>query len=231
MQRNQPNSMSKRKAKYDRSDRATYHKTGRKNAARKAAEARWNRSQTTTEALTDVTNITVQLGSRIMDLENLGSGLAEISSHSGQCGGMCVLDGEVMHAGLASILSVKCLKCGTKFQINSSKRVKTADGHQRWVVNVAAVLGQMATGGGATSLTCSVTPMNVPGMPKKLYSTTERFLSDCMHQLLTEKMIEAGEEERRLAVERADMHQGMSILAVGSAGVCYEFSTWECESS
>ena len=83
VQRNQPNSMSKRKAKYDRSDRATYHKTGRKNAARKAAEARWNRSQTTTEALTDVTNITAQLGSRIMDLENLGSGLAEISSHSG----------------------------------------------------------------------------------------------------------------------------------------------------
>ena len=149
-----------------------------------------------------------------MDLENLGSGLAEISSHSGQCGGMCVLDGEVMRAGLASILSVQCLKCGTKFQINSSKYMKTADGGQRWVVNVAAVLGQMATGGGATSLTCSVTPMNVSGMPKKLYSTTERFLSDCMHQLLTEKMIKAGEEERRLAVERADMHQGIPSITV-----------------
>ena len=152
-----------------------------------------------------------------MDLKNLGSGLAEVSSHIGQCGGMCVLDGE-MHAGLASILSVKCLKCGTKFQINSSKRVKTADGHQRWVVDVAAVLGQMATGGGASSLTCSVTPMNVPGMPKRLYSTTERLLSDCMHQLLTENMTEAGEEERRLAVERADMHHGIPSITVAVDG-------------
>ena len=57
--------------------------------------------------------------------------------------------------------------------------MKTADGHQRWVVNVAAVLGQMATGVGATSLTCAMTPMNVPGMPKRLYATTERFVSEC----------------------------------------------------
>ncbi len=81
-----------------------------------------------------------------------------------QCGGMCVLEGETMHAGLATVLSVKCIKCESKFRIESSKRVKTADGHQRWVVNDAA--GQMSTGGGAASLTCTMAPMNVPGMPK-----------------------------------------------------------------
>jgi hypothetical protein len=97
-----------------------------------------------------------------------------------------------MQSGLASVLSVKCAKCGNKFCIESSKRVKAADGHQQWVVNVAAVLGQMATGGGAISLTCSMAPMNVPGMPKKVYCTTERFLGDCMHELLTHKMIVAG---------------------------------------
>ena len=70
-----------------------------------------------------------------------------------------------MHAGLATVLSVKCTKCKSKFRIESSKRVKTADRHQRWVVNVAAVPGQMSTGGGATLLTCTMAPMNVPGMP------------------------------------------------------------------
>lgn len=74
-----------------------------------------------------------------------------------------------MQSGLASVLSVKCAKCGNKFCIESSKRVKAADGHQQWVVNVAAVLGQMATGGGAISLTCSMAPMNVPAIPKKLF--------------------------------------------------------------
>ena len=127
---------------------------------------------------------------------------------------MCVLDRETRQAGLASVLTVKYIKCGSKFRIESSKRVKAADGRQRWVMNVAAVLGQMATGGGATSLTCSVTPMNVRRMPKKLYTATERFLSDCLHQLLTEKIITAGEEEKRLAEARGDFHQGIPAITV-----------------
>lgn len=92
--------------------------------------------------------------------------------------------------------------------------MKAADGHQQWVVNVAAVLGQMAAGGGATSLTCSMAHMNVPAIPKKLYCTTERFLGDCMHELLTDKMIVAGEEEHRLATDRHDFHQGIPAITV-----------------
>ena len=83
----------------------------------------------------------------MMDLDNLGSGLKDISSHSAHCGGMCVLEGETMHAGLAAVLSVKSIKCDSTFRIRSSKHVKTPDGHQRWVVSAAAVLGQMSTGG------------------------------------------------------------------------------------
>ena len=100
--------MSTRKAKYHRADRATQH-TGRRSSARKAIEARWKKAQ---QPLTDITNTSPPLGSRILDLENLGSGLAEITTHSGQCGGMCVLDGETRQAGLASALTVKCVKCG-----------------------------------------------------------------------------------------------------------------------
>ena len=85
---------------------------------------------------------------------------------------------------------MKCIKCESKFRIESSKRAKTADVHQRWVVNVAAVPGQMSTGGGTTSFTCTMAPMNVPGMPKRLYAATERFVSDSMKQILTENYLQ-----------------------------------------
>ena len=78
--------------------------------------------------------------------------------------------------------------------------MKTVDGHQKWVVNVAAVLGKMSMGGGAASLACTMAPMNVPGMPTRLYAVTEGFVSDSMKQLLTEKLLAAGEEERKLAI-------------------------------
>ena len=211
-----------RKAEYGRTDRAKYKRKNRKEIARKAAQNRWKRTDQS-KSLSDVTNTplvtaaphdSAQLGSRIMDIDNLGMGLKEVSSHSAQCGGICILEGETMHAGLASVLSVKCVKCESKFRIESLKRVKTADGHQRWVVNVAAVLGQMATGGGATSLTCAMAPRNVPGMPKRLYATTERFVIDSVKQLVTEKVIAAGEEERGLAIERGDFHQGVPAVTV-----------------
>ena len=75
--------------------------------------------------------------------------------------------------------------------LHLAKRVKTSDGHKRWMVNVAAVLDQMSTGGGATLLKCAVTPMNVPGMSKRLYTETEQFLSETIRDL-TETMTAAG---------------------------------------
>ena len=109
---------------------------------------------------------------------------------------------------------MKYIKCESKFRIESSKRAKTADVHQRWVVNVAAVPGQMSTGGGTTSFTCTMAPMNVPGMPKRLYAATERFVSDSLKQILTEKLLAAGEEEWKLATERGDFNQGVPAITI-----------------
>ena len=131
--------MSKRKAEYGRTDRATCK---RKNRKEKAAQSRWESVPRQSASLTDVINTSTQTGSRIIDLDNLSTGLNEISRHSAQCGGMCVLEGETMHAGLATVLSVKCIKCESNFRIESSKRVKTADGHQRWVVMMLQCQGR-----------------------------------------------------------------------------------------
>ena len=56
-------------------------------------------------------------------------------------------------------------------------------------------------------------------MPKRLYAATERFVSDSVKDLLTEKLLAADEEEQRLATERGDFHQGVqAITAVADRG-------------
>ena len=66
-----------------------------------------------------LTNTHTLSGSRVMVMDCLASRLGEVSSHSAQCSGMCVIDGETMHAGLAAVLSVECIKCGSAFRIAS----------------------------------------------------------------------------------------------------------------
>ena len=51
------------------------------------------------------------------------------------------------------------------------------------------------------------------------YAATERFVSDSVKQLLIEKLIAAGEEEQKLAIESGDSHQGVSaVIAVVDGG-------------
>ena len=57
-----------------------------------------------------------------------------------------MLTGEVMATGSAALLSVKGIECESKIHLESSKHIKTADGHQKLVVNVEAVPKQMSTG-------------------------------------------------------------------------------------
>ena len=82
------------------------------------------------------------------------------------------------------------------------------------MVNAAAVCGQMCTGGGATSLTCALTPMNVSGMDKRLYTETEKFFSDKLKDLLGESITAAGEEERKLAIQKGEYNQSIPAITV-----------------
>ena len=116
--------VSKTKAEYGRSDRAMYKNKNRKEIAKKAAQNRWKSVDGQSESLSDVANtplvataphVSTQLESRSIVRDNLGTGL-EVKFKP-QCGGMCVLEGETMHAGLGTVLSVKCIKCESTFCI------------------------------------------------------------------------------------------------------------------
>jgi len=66
----------------------------------------------------------------------------------------------------------------------------------------------MATGGGFSCLQESMSVLGVPVMTKRSFMATERALGKWWWEILEDSMKSAGEEERRLAMERGDFHQG-----------------------
>ena len=66
-------------------------------------------------------------------------------------------------------------------------------------MNVAAVLGQVITGGGCAQLNNSLAPMNVHGTSKRVFTRTEQLLHVELKDILSGRMVEAGNGERELA--------------------------------
>ena len=185
--------MSKRRPDYVRSDRAGYKSKKRKAQASQAIARRWDKSVPVLQELTN----TSTPGSTIVDMHNIAEGVSTISTHSASCGGSCILEDIKRRAGLAVTLIIKCNKCQQQFEINSSNKVKNHKG--MWHVNVAAVLGQVITGGGCAQLNNSLAPMNVHGTSKRVFTRTEQLLHVELKDILSGRMVEAGNGERELA--------------------------------
>ena len=86
-----------------------------------------------------------------------------ITVHSSKCGGNIIPIGEKCN-GLASVLSSKCTECEYKIVLETSNKMKVPNEYQLWECNLAAVWGQMATGGGHTPLKETVGVLRVPVM-------------------------------------------------------------------
>ena len=74
----------------------------------------------------------------------------------------------------------------------------------RYAVNIGAVWGHMSTGGGPSSLNETAAALDVPGMPKKTFASTEEYIGRAWEQMLGEEITKAGKEERELALKRND---------------------------
>ena len=94
--------------------------------------------------------------SRLFNLYNLSNAIKAISKQSISCGAVVELIGEVQQNGLASRILARCSICNEEFLFSSCNKVilHNQNGKERhtWVYNAAAVMGQMATGGGHSSL-------------------------------------------------------------------------------
>ena len=81
---------------------------------------------------------------------------------------------EVRREGLASTLLAECSTCKGTLHLESSAKVKGSGSKKtRYAVNVGAVLGQMATGGGHARLNETAAALDMPGMSKKTFSNIE----------------------------------------------------------
>ena len=85
-----------------------------------------------------------------------------------------VLFGEAIRAGFASVLSSRCAGCQQEFKFSTSTKVKGMSGGKQWETNLAAVWGQMTTGGGHKPLAEMMAILGVPVMTKQSFLTTEK---------------------------------------------------------
>ena len=152
-------------------------------------------------------------GSRIVNLDLLQAYTGKISEHATQCTGKIMLSGEVRH-GLVSILSYHCNKCSEKIVFQTSDKVPGPNGNLRWEVNLGAVSGQLAIGGGHVPLRESMSVMGIPVMSEKTFMRTERAIGEWWEQRLKDSMLEAGREERLLAIENGSYHEGVPAITV-----------------
>ena len=139
--------------------------------------------------------------------------MSELSAHSVRCGGSVVLAGEARD-GLASVLSSNCETCGHNISLQTSRKVKGPRGYLRWECNLAAVWGQMVTGGGHTALQESMSVVGIPVMTKASFIHTERDVGEWWSEQLRESMLEAGREEKKIAEEKGEYHEGVPAITV-----------------
>ena len=152
-------------------------------------------------------------GSRIINIHQLQQYVTRLGEHHAKCQGEVKVTGEVRQ-GLASILFTQCTTCGHKIQLETSEKVRGPRGYMRWESNLAAVWAQMVTGGGHATLQETMSVLGVPTMTKKTFMATERDTGEWWRSLLEEEMIKAGKEEKRLAEQRNDFHQGVPAITV-----------------
>ena len=120
--------------------------------------------------------------------------------------------------GLSTTLLARCGKCNEEFLFTSCDKIdlKKPDGtirstHQS---NVAAVMGQMSTGGGCNNLEELLCTIGVPSISKTTFIEIERLLGISFEQYLSEFMLQAGLEEKQIAIQNKTFHQEVPAITV-----------------
>ena len=167
-------------------------------------------------------------GSKIINLNKLIEYLQEISHHAATCRSRSdnalsgsqaiVLVGEKDHQGLCSILTSRCADCNEELHFASSSRVQGVTGGHYWECNLAAVWGQMATGGGHAPLVGSMAVLGIPSLAKKSFIAIEKRIGDWWRSLLSESMKQTGEDEKAIALSKDSSVDIPSITVIVDGG-------------
>ena len=80
--------------------------------------------------------------------------------------------------GLTSVLTSRCAGCQQEFRFSTSPKVEGMTEGKQWETNLAAVWGQMATGGGHKPFAEMMAVLGIPTMTKKSFITTDKKIGD-----------------------------------------------------
>ena len=97
---------------------------------------------------------------------------------------------------------------------STSTKVAGSKGNQYCTCNLAAVWGQMVTGGGFNALQESMSVLGIPVMSKQSFMQSERQIEEWWWNALQESIKAAGKEEKQFAVEQSSYHQGIPAITV-----------------
>ena len=103
------------------------------------------------------------------------------------------------------MLAAKCCKCGKIMKMYTSNSIQIGE-KNHYTVNVGAVLGQIATGGGGDHLAEQLTTMNIPALSPHSFVEFERELGNEFERIATEEIMIAGREEYNHALEIGCTH-------------------------
>ena len=100
-------------------------------------------------------------------------------------------------------------------------------GGRYWECNLAAVWGQMVTGGGHAPLTESMAVLGIPSLTKKAFMTIEKRIGQWWWALFEESMQQAGAEEKPLLFPKkgTTRESQQSQLLLMGAGVNVPINT------
>ena len=77
--------------------------------------------------------------------------------------------------GLALIVAYQCCGCDQRISFCTSTKVTSPEGNKYWSCNLAAMWGQLATGGGFNKLEESISVLGVPVMSRRVFVNTKHY--------------------------------------------------------
>ena len=91
----------------------------------------------------------------------------------------------------------------------------------------------MATGGGHAHLSETMSVLGVPVMAKNAFVQTKKDIGEFWHLRLTDAMVEAGREEKRLAEGKGELHEGVpdiTVIVDGGWSKCSHHHSYKAKS-
>ena len=149
-------------------------------------------------------------GNRVISLLLLSQFIKTITEHSARCHSCMNFLGESRRYGLASVMVCQCLKCHVLFRFTTSNIISS----DHYSINTGAVLGQIATGGGADHLMEQLTCVQVPSLSSQSFIQMERSMGAEFEAMVGENLLIAGQKEKQLAIEQGNYHNGVPATTV-----------------